>query len=285
MDNNEQIKYWNGEGGERWAQRDDTMARLLHPVAEALLDHAGVPRAVDALDIGCGGGSQSLLLAQRIGSQGSVLGVDISAPLLAVARNKLAALPEDSARVDFLQADAASHPFSGDSFDLLFSRFGVMFFDDPKAAFTNLRGALRSSGRLAFCCWQALRDNDWTRIPLQTALQFLPAPEAPAPNAPGPFAFADPDYIRDILHTAGYHNVQVTPHITTIRFGEAHSLRDSVRETATIGPVSSLLTGQDPALLEQVFSALEESLAPYYSGGALNLPGAIWFVTADNTED
>lgn len=280
MSNAEQIEYWNGDAGKRWAQEDNTMARLLSPVCAALLEHADIQGSRKAMDIGCGGGSQSLMLAQHLGAEASVLGVDISAPMLKVAQEKVA-LAVDAAQLSFLEADASSHNFAADSFDLLFSRFGVMFFDEPVGAFSNMRSALSDTGKLAFCCWQPLADNDWTRIPLQAALQHVPMPETPDPHAPGPFAFADPQRVRSILSDSGFGNIAIESFTPDIRFGEAPTLQQSVRELAMIGPVSRLLTGQDSELMEKVFGAMEEVLTPYYRDGALLLRGAIWFVTAD----
>jgi SAM-dependent methyltransferase len=280
MSNAEQFEYWNGEAGKRWAQEDQTMARLLRPVSAALLDHAGVEGCRNALDIGCGGGSQTMMLAERLGPDARVLGVDISEPMLEVARGKSAAGGEDMADVAFLQADAATHTFDKNDFDLAFSRFGVMFFEDPAAAFSNIHEALRPKAQLAFSCWQSLRDNDWTLIPLQAALQHLPAPEMPDPHAPGPFAFADSQRIQEILESSGFRDIAVESFARDIRFGEAATLQESVKKLAMIGPVSRLIAGQESAVLEQVFASMEEVLAPYYRDGALNLPGAIWFVTA-----
>ena len=285
MTNAEQIEYWNGDAGKRWAQEDDTMARLLRPVSEALLDHAQIAGCRKALDIGCGGGSQSLMLAQRLGAGATVLGVDISAPMLQVAQAKAAEPAHDSANLTFLQTDAATHAFDANAFDLVFSRFGVMFFDDPVGAFSNIRKALSSQARLAFCCWQPLKDNAWTRIPLQAALQHLPAPQAADPQAPGPFAFADPHRVQNILQSSGFKDIVVESFTMDMRFSEAPTLQQSVRELAMIGPVSRLLTGQDAAVMERVFSTMEEALAPHYQDGVLSLPGAIWFVTAKTDQD
>lgn len=280
MSNEEQYEYWNGEAGKRWAQEDDTMARMLRPVCRALLDHADLDGCTRAMDVGCGGGSQSIMLAERLGSGASVLGVDISAPMLAVARAKASATAAGTAQLSFLQADAADYPFEPESFDLLFSRFGVMFFDDPTAAFANMRAALAPGARLAFACWQSMRDNAWTLIPVQAALQHLPPPEAPDPHAPGPFAFADSERVTGILQEAGFSNIAIESYNPEMRFGEAPTLAQNVREMAMIGPVSRLIAGQETEVLERVFSAMEEALAPHYRDGAICLPGAIWFVTA-----
>jgi SAM-dependent methyltransferase len=280
MGNAEQIEYWNGDAGKRWAEEDDTMARLLRPVCEALLDHAPISGCTAALDVGCGGGSQSFMLAERLGSSARVLGVDISEPMLGVARRKHAAPGSACAQIEFLQADASNHRFPPDSFDLVFSRFGVMFFDDPVAAFSNLRGAMQAGGKLAFCCWQSVKNNDWVLIPLQAALQFVPAPEPMSPDAPGPFAFADAGRVESILGDAGFGEIAVQPLNLQLRMSEASELGQAVRDLARIGPVSRLLTGQSPEVLEKVFPAMETALEPCYQDGALTLPASIWLVTA-----
>ncbi|MFC1579054.1 class I SAM-dependent methyltransferase [Pseudomonadota bacterium] len=282
MSNAEQIEYWNGEAGKRWAQDDDTMARLLQPVTEALLDHAAVEGCKHALDVGCGGGSQSVMLAQRLGEDAQVLGVDISGPMLAVAAAKAEAPAAGRATLRFAQADASAHDFEPNSFDLVFSRFGVMFFDDPEGAFSNIRKGMQPQAKLAFCCWQPVKDNAWTWIPLQAALQHLPPPERMPPNAPGPFALADAERTRGILANAGFDAIDLQAYRPTLQIGKAPSLGEAVRELARIGPVARLLTGQPEAVLARVFPAMETALAPYYKDGALQLSAAIWLVTAHN---
>lgn len=279
MANEEQIEYWNGDAGKRWAHDDDIMARLLLPVSKALLDHACVDKCQSALDIGCGGGSQSMMLAQRLSADARVLGVDISGPLLEVARSKIAA-GTSGAQVDFLQADAASYEFKANSFDLLFSRFGVMFFDDPVAAFRNMRGAMTQQGRLAFSCWQAMKSNEWTWTPIRTALQHLPPPEPPVPNAPGPFAFANPTRLESILAEAGFSDIHLQSFNTTLRVSEAATLTQAVQDLARIGPMGRLLQDQPQAALDKVYPALEEALQPHFKPGALEMDSAIWLVTA-----
>ncbi len=275
--NTEQIDYWNGEAGQRWAGYDDMMSRLLAPVAELLLDHAPPGGVRAALDVGCGGGSQSLQLARRLDAGARVTGVDISEPLLAVARRRAEKVEED---LEFLQADAAVHRFEPHSFDLLFSRFGVMFFDDPEAAFANLRHALVPSAPLLFCCWQALQDNPWTWLAVQAALQHVPAPPAPRPGEPGPFAFADPVRVEAILGRAGFEDINIHNQPITLHWGEGETLADQVRELVQIGPVGRLLTDQPAEVREQVRESIAEVMTPYYDGEALVLEGATWFVSA-----
>src|SRR5262249_6517301 len=146
------------------------------------------------LDVGCGTGQTSIELARRAGPGGAVTGIDISAPMLARARARAA---DAGARtVTFLDADAQTHRFDPASLDVCFSRFGIMFFAAPDAAFANLRSALRPAGRLAFVCWQSMRDNPWMLVPLMAAAAHITLPPPPAPDAPGPFSFADADRVR-----------------------------------------------------------------------------------------
>ncbi len=275
--NSEQIEYWNGEAGERWASYDDMMSRLLAPIAELLLDHAPPEGARSALDVGCGGGSQSLMLAQRLGEGAKVTGVDFSGPLLEVARRRAAEVAED---LEFLEADAAVHPFEAGSYDLLFSRFGVMFFDDPEAAFTNLRRALLPGAPLLFACWQSLKDNPWTWLAVQAALEHVPAPPPPQPGEPGPFSFADPARVQSVLGSAGFSDVDIHAQQVTLHWGEGDTLADKVRELVQIGPVGRLLADQPGDVRQKVRESIAEVLAPYYNGEVLVLEGATWFVRA-----
>lgn len=280
VSNAEQVDYWNGEAGKRWAEDDDGMARLLRPVCEALLDHADLAGSRRALDVGCGGGSQSVMLAERLGEGAQVLGVDISGPMLEVAAARVAASQAGRATIEFLQADASDYPFEPGSFDLVFSRFGVMFFDDPVAAFRNLHGALAPGGRLAFCCWQPMKANAWARLPLEAALQHLPPPEPPPPDAPGPFAFGKAERVEGILTEAGFSAVSLQPLLTQLHFSPALTLGEAVRELARIGPLSRLLAQHPDAPTEKIFASVEAALQPWFRPGALELPVAIWLVGA-----
>lgn len=280
MPNAEQIEYWNGDAGQNWAREDGRMAALLNPVAEALLDHLQPEQGIQTLDIGCGGGSQSLLLAQRIGAAGQVLGIDISEPMLAIARQRSAADNGDIAAVDFLRADAQVHGFENASFDLLYSRFGVMFFDDPEAAFSNLRSALKDTGKLGFCCWPEPKENAFFRVPLQAVLEHVPPPEAPPAGAPGPFAFADPERVKRILTGAGFQQVDVSPFETTLKFGRETNLQAASLELAKFGAAGRLLADQDDRTRERALASIEKALVPYFQDGALHFPTKIWFVTA-----
>jgi SAM-dependent methyltransferase len=282
MSNEQQIAYWNGDAGRKWAERDSQMASMLAPIAEALMDHARVDGARAVLDVGCGGGSETLMLAQRLGPDACILGVDVSEPMLEVAKQHLESVGEIGRGVGFLQADASSHDFAEQQFDLLFSRFGVMFFDQPTAAFAKLRSAMLPEGRLAFACWQALASNPWTALPLKAALTVLPPPPKPEPRAPGPFAFADPDYVTGLLSDAGWQDISITPHAVTMRWDGSAGFENTVRELVNTGPVGRLLADVDRPTRDAVHAAAADVLKTHFKDDALALPGAVWLVTAKN---
>ncbi|MFT4766994.1 MAG: SAM-dependent methyltransferase [Glaciecola sp.] len=282
MNNDEQIAYWNGDAGRKWAQRDALMSRMLAPVAEALMDHANIEDAKSALDVGCGGGSETLMLAARLEPHAEVLGVDVSAPLLEVARQELASLGDAGKGVNFVEADASCHDFGDQKFDLLFSRFGVMFFEDATEAFTHLRSAMQPRGRLAFACWQSLANNPWTALPLKAALSVLPSPPPPKPRSPGPFAFAESEYITSLLGDAGWNDIVVTPHTISMDWEDSGGFEATAREMVNTGPVGRFLADVDSITRDAVHAAAAEVLAPYFQNNSLSLPGAVWLVTANN---
>ena len=188
--NADQVAYWNGDAGDKWARLQARLDGLFVPISAAAVAAAAPCQGEHALDIGCGCGATVLALAEGVGPLGRVTGVDISAPMLAVAEHRIAASALTQAAV--LKADAATEPFAPGSFDLAFSRFGVMFFDAPVEAFINIHRALKPGGRLVFACWRPFKTNPWFSVPYRAAVPHLPEQERPEPEAPGPFAFADP---------------------------------------------------------------------------------------------
>src|ERR1700761_6289680 len=193
--NADQIAYWNGAGGERWAERQPVQDILLQPVADLLIERARIKPGERILDIGCGSGSTTFAFARAASPGGHVTGIDISAPMLARAEENTPA----GAPVEFILADATVHSFAPESFDLLASRFGVMFFADPVLSFANMRRAIRRSGRLAFACWREPRGNPFFMVPLQAVYQHAPKLPQTGPEDPGPFAFASEARVHRIL--------------------------------------------------------------------------------------
>ena len=272
--NAQQIEYWNGPAGERWAKAQDRIDHHLGLITEALMAFAAVKPGECVLDIGCGGGTTALLIRERVGPEGAVTGVDISAPNLGVARARAHAGMAD---VSFLEADAASYEFQP-VFDLAFSRFGVMFFDAPAAAFGNIRKALVKGGRLAFVCWRTFKENEWAFAPYEAALDLLPLQEPMDPHAPGPFAFADSEHLKSILAQAGFCDVAVKPHDTTVNLGA--TVEDAVTEALTIGPLARAAAELDDAVRENIRRRIAPIFGRYRTAYGITPPAAVWLVSA-----
>jgi SAM-dependent methyltransferase len=278
--NQEQIDYWNGEGGRRWVEQNRTIDELIRPIGAATLDAAAPATGEHAIDIGCGCGNQTLALAQRIGPQGAVLAVDVSEPMLALARAQAAADSAPRAALQFLCADAAEYRFAPGATDLLFSRFGVMFFAEPVAAFANLRAALRPEGRLVFCCWRALQENELMTLPMQALLAHVPAPPPLPPDAPGPFAFADRARVLRILGDAGFRAASVEPLDCELRIGAGLDAPEIARRLLDLGPAARLLADASAELRAMVERDLCTAIAPRCTAGGLSLTACCWLVSA-----
>jgi SAM-dependent methyltransferase len=274
--NADQIAYWNGAAGQRWTERQASQDVLLAPVSEILIDRAGVRAGERIFDVGCGCGAISIALAQRIAPAGYVLGIDISAPMLARARQ----VTPPGLPVEFVLADATVYPFEPASFDLLVSRFGVMFFAEPALSFANMRRALRPSGRLAFACWREPRENPWMMAPLQAVYKHVPKLPQQGPEDPGPFAFASEARVQRILDEAGFSGVAMEPCNFMLDLAIGRGLDAAVEAVLEIGPANRALEGQPPDVREAAKNSIREGLAPFASGQQVRLGGSIWMVTA-----
>ena len=274
--NADQIAYWNGPAGQRWTDRQHVQDILLAPVSRVLLDRADARPGERILDVGCGCGATTIALAQEVAPDGFVLGIDISAPMLARARE----IAPQGLPLDFVLADATDHPFDPVDFDLLASRFGVMFFADPVVSFANLRSALRPSGRLAFACWREPRDNPWMMTPLQAVYQHVPKMPRPDPEDPGPFAFASEDRVHRILKAAGFSQIAMEPHALSLDIAIGRGLDAAVEAALTIGPASRALQGYPAEVHAAARGSIRDALAPFVRGQSVPLTGSIWIVTA-----
>jgi SAM-dependent methyltransferase len=275
VSNREQIEFWNGSAADRWVSHQEKMDRALAPFGLAALDALAPATGEAIVDVGCGAGSTLLQIAARVGGSGRVVGLDVSRPLLSRARELTSHLPN----VALVEGDAATQAFS-EPFQGLYSRFGVMFFADPLAAFTSLRAALVPEGRLAFVCWQALEDNPWCYLPLVVTRALLPEPPFVLdPTAPGPFAFASPARLTGVLRGAGYHRIELEAFRTEVTLAD-EGLAAAVDFSFQLGPVARLLAEQPDPIRALVRQRIGERLAPLLRDGRVELEGAAWLVTA-----
>jgi SAM-dependent methyltransferase len=272
--NRDQAALWNDAGGKTWVEMQALLDRMLQPFADRLTADAFPGEGGWVLDIGCGAGATTLAMARRVGPKGLALGVDISGPLVAAAKARAEA--DGLEQAGFVEADAQAYRFDPGAFDAAISRFGVMFFDDPEAAFANIRKGLRPGGRLTFVAWRSPMENPFMIAAFQAAAPFLPAMPPPDPNAPGQFAFADGAKVRRILEASGWRHVDVAPLDVEAEVAEADLLTYATR----LGPAGLALRDADEGLKARVAEALETAFRPYVQDGAARFTAACWLVTA-----
>ncbi len=275
--NTAQRDYWNTVAGPRWVGLEGLVERRVRAVNDLLLAHSAAQAGQRVLEVGCGTGAYTMPLAEAIGASGEVVGADISSAMLAAARRRLA---EAGLRnVSLIEADAQTHPFAPGRFDLITSRFGVMFFADPTAAFTNLYAAARPGGRLCFACWGGLEENEHWLVPYHIALSRLGPPAPKPPRAPGPMAFADPDYIREFLGKAGFAGIAIArEHPDMVGASPA----EEAAAACIMGPSGRLIDEKKPdaASVDVIRREIEAALAARSRDGQTRLASTVLLVTA-----
>jgi SAM-dependent methyltransferase len=271
-------RYWNEVAGPRWVQRAEIQEARNIEVADLVLREAEARPGEQVLDVGCGPGATAIPLAAAVAPSGQVTGVDISEPMLGLLRQRIA--ERGIANLTPLLADAQTHAFTPASYDLVTSRFGVMFFADPFAAFRNLCAATKPGGRLCMAVWAGMDGNTHWKIPFEIAVRLVGPPKPQPPHAPGPMAFRDPDYLRRILSEAGFGDISVEPRAFNVI---GRSVAQEAEIAGMLGPSGRLLDEKeaDEATRQAVVKEAEVALAPYAgANGEVRLPGTVLLAKA-----
>jgi len=275
--NRAQMQEWERENARQYRDYGDSNEALFAPFGQVMLEAARLKSGDRVLDVGCGHGTSTLEAAQRVSPSGRVSGVDISAAMLEPARKRIAV--EDVNNVELIRADAQVHAFEAESFDAVISRFGTMFFEDPRAAFANLASALRPGGRLVFVCWQDPLKNEWVAVALGAAVEALGrAPDLGAPGAPGPFAFADGDRLHQLLAGSGLRDVMLETVTRPVRIGR--DLDQAVGFIMSLPQSKQLFAGVPHDVVDAVVAKLRAAFAPYVGSRGVVMDATAWLVSA-----
>jgi len=275
--NEEQRARWNGPDGEFWTINQDRLDRTLAPVIGPLLAFAAPRSGSTVIDVGCGCGATTVELARVVGPSGRVVAIDLSRPMLALAAERL----RQFAHTTCLLGDAAELPLGDLGAELMVSRFGVIFFGDPVAAFANLRTGLATGGRLRFACWRPINENPWLQIPLHAVYEHAPRLPKPEPEEPGPFSFADTARVARILTAAGFTAPAFTPLDIQMDVAAGGTLEDAVIQASAMGPAKRALADQPDDVRAAAIESIRRALTPYVSAAGVKLLGAVWLVAAD----
>ena len=270
---NEQTTLWNGVAGQAWVDEQALLDRTLAPFQELLVEAVRTSGARQVLDVGCGTGSTTVAVAQLLGESGRCTGIDISEPMIAAAR---ARAEHQRAPASFVCADVQGHEFQPGSFDMVISRFGVMFFADPVQAFANLRRAARDGAGLRFVAWRSPAENPFMTTAERAAAPLLPNLPARQPDAPGPFALADERRVARILEESGWTSIDIQPIDVPCTLPE----KDLVRYLSRFGPVGLALNEADQPTRARVLETVRAAFDPYVHGEDVRYTATCWMVSA-----
>jgi ubiquinone/menaquinone biosynthesis C-methylase UbiE len=271
--NEEQIALWNDTAGRAWVELQDTLDRVLEPFEALLVKAVAARRAQRVLDIGCGTGSTTLAIARQIGPKGSALGVDISEPMIALAKQRA---ERESVPPRFICADAQTHAFDGESFDMIVSRFGVMFFDDPVRAFANLRRAAAPKAELQVIAWRSAAENPFMTTAERAAAPLLPQMPARKADEPGQFAFADRSRVTSILETSGWTEIDIEPLDVVCSLPE----RELEPYFTRLGPLGRVLPQLDEKSRSRAIDTVRAAFDPFVHGASVRFTAACWTIGA-----
>jgi SAM-dependent methyltransferase len=266
---------WATVEGEHFAANEDRYTKMLRGMAERVVEAADIEPDSDVLDVGCGYGALTLMAAEAAPG-GEVMGLDISDALLRRARERAGGQGVENA--SFQHGDAVTYGLPKASFDRAVSRLGVMFFEDPHAAFFNVCSAVRPGGRIAFACWKDVSENEHMMVPLRVAVEHIPAPNMGDADALSPFSLADPNHVRDLLEGAGWQDVDLQAFEESMWWGP--DAADVVQFIAGAGRTKVVLANVDEAVALRAAEALQEALQANETSDGVFLGGAYWIVTA-----
>ena len=276
--NSDQEKYWNSNAGKKWVEFQDELDQLLERVNDRLLQRSEIELGERVVDIGCGTGATTMSVASLVGESGLALGVDISKTLLGCAKSRSSNI--SGGRIEYTLADAQTWRFNADSFDLVISRFGMMFFANPVLAFKNLAVALRESGRMSFVSWANASSNPWFAIPRDAAIDQLGKPAPTPPTAPGPLAFASADYVMNIMDEAGLDARSAD--IEQIELLYSGSVAEAAHLASNVGPAMRIVKEFDgsPADIVEIKKKVAEGFQKFTVNDGIRIPATLNFFQA-----
>ena len=279
-DSVDMAEYWNEAAGPKWVAQQERLDRQFGGLGRDALDLAAPRAGEQILDVGCGCGDTTLALATAVAPGGQVTALDLSRPMLDRARQRAEAAGV-AAHISWVYDDAQTAALTAEAFDCVYSRFGVMFFSDPEAAFANLARTLRPGGRIAFVCWKTAADNPWLTEPARAAAEHIEFPPPTAPGDPGPFSLGDPDRIRGLLGAAKLTELAVASHDVELELGGG-DLDEATELLLEVGPVAGALrvAQANPEQRERVRTAVREALSAFRGPRGLRAPAGTWLVTA-----
>jgi len=271
MSNADQEEFWSTVAGQSWVTLQLEMDAMLQPVLDLVLQRAALPVGARVLDVGCGTGASVLQAADHVGSEGHVTGLDISQTMLDLARSRLS----DYSNTNCLKADAQIHAFDAQGYDTLISRFGVMFFDDTTAAFSNMARALAPGAPLTFAAWGPAPQNPYFMQPAMISSQILGPMDKMDRTLPGPFAFEDDQRIIPMLRAAGLQDVSVDP--VSLHLTPPGTAQKTAELMCMIGPAERTLSHYEATDTDRarLVTALADWLTTCETDRGIEIPALI----------
>jgi SAM-dependent methyltransferase len=267
--------FWNGTMGHAWVAQQAVISDVFKSVTNVSLDAAAAGPGEQVIDIGCGTGDTLLAFAEAVGQSGSVLGVDVSRPMLELAKHRVA--EAGLTNVSCALADATTYAFEPRRANLVYSRFGVMFFDDPTKAFANIRTGMKAGGRLVFICFRAMQESPWFRVPVDAARPHVPSLPPANPFAPGMFSLACEERLRAILVDAGFEHIAIDAINVPV---DGKDVTQSIAFMTSAGPLPALLENGSDQQRKRATEAVRDVLTKHLGADGRGLHVGVWLVSA-----